>query len=58
MAELKARITKAKRQLLSLKAKLGEATTSRDEALTEVARLQQQVQVLLFPCLEAYCEDA
>lgn len=42
--ELKGRITKAKRQLLSLKTKLGEATAARDAALAEVANLQAQLQ--------------
>ena len=44
VADLKARITKAKRQLLSLKAKLGEATAARDEALAEVASLKKDLQ--------------
>ncbi|KAK9812361.1 hypothetical protein WJX73_005266 [Symbiochloris irregularis] len=44
VAELKARITKAKRQLLSLKAKLGEATTARDAALADVTQLREQLQ--------------
>ena len=39
-AELKQKLTKAKRQLLALKAKLGEATSARDAAL---AQLQDQV---------------
>ena len=51
MTELKARITKAKRQLLGLKSKLGEATSARDAALADVASLQQQLQVSQPPCL-------
>ena len=39
-AELKQKLTKAKRQLLALKAKLGDATSARDAAL---AQLQDQV---------------
>ena len=35
--ELKQKLVKAKRQLLSLKAKLGEATSARDEALGQLA---------------------
>lgn len=41
-AELKQKLTKAKRQLLALKAKLGEASSARDEAL---AQLQDREQV-------------
>ena len=45
VADLKARITKAKRQLLGLKGKLGEATTVRDAALADAASLRLQLEV-------------
>ena len=35
-AELKLKLTKAKRQLLAMKAKLGDATAARDAALAQL----------------------
>lgn len=45
MADLRARLAKAKRQALAFKARATEAAAARDAALAELAALQQRPQV-------------